>query len=124
MINGKVLPENIFLLIAEILLCIAGLWCALLLNKNFSVLPAPVENAKLIKSGPYKYVRHPIYTVVILLALIWIMGKFSLVNFAVFISLIIIFIVKMNYEENFLKKKFPDYEDYVSESKKLIPFIY
>jgi protein-S-isoprenylcysteine O-methyltransferase Ste14 len=124
MINGRVLPENTFLLIAEILLCIGGLWCALLLNKNFSVLPAPVESAKLIKSGPYKYVRHPIYTVVILLALIWISEKFSVVNLIVFISLILIFIVKINYEENFLKKKFPDYENYISESKKLIPFIY
>lgn len=124
MFNGRIFPENIFLLIAEILLCLAGIWCSLLLNKNFSVLPAPVENAKLVKSGPYKYVRHPIYTIVILLALIWIAEKFSILNLAVFFCLIIIFIVKINYEENFLKIKFPDYENYISESKKLIPFIY
>ncbi|CAF3700075.1 unnamed protein product [Rotaria sp. Silwood1] len=40
-----------------------GLWSAFLLNKNFSVLPVPVKSAVLITSGPYKFVRHPIYTV-------------------------------------------------------------
>lgn len=124
MVSGQVLPENIFLFIAEILLCLIGLWSALLLNKNFSVLPVPVKNAVLIKSGPYKYVRHPIYTVVILLALIWITGKFSYINLFVWIALIVVFIVKMDYEEKKMSGKFPEYKNYIKNSKKLIPFIY
>lgn len=124
MISGQVLPENIFLFIAEILLCLIGLWSTLLLNKNFSVLPVPVKNAVLIKSGPYKYVRHPIYTVVILLGLIWIAGKFSVINLIVWLGLIAVFIVKLNFEEKLLSAKFSDYKNYLSTSKKLIPFIY
>ena len=124
MISGQVLPENIFLFIAEILLCLAGLCSAFLLNKNFSVLPVPVQSAVLIKSGPYKYVRHPIYTVVILLALIWVTGKFSYINLIVWFALIVVFIVKMDYEEKKLSEKFPEYKNYIAISKKLIPFIY
>jgi len=124
MVSGQVLPENIFLFIAEILLCFIGLWSALLLNKNFSVLPVPVKSAVLVKSGPYKYVRHPIYTIVILLGFIWIAGKFSIVNLIVWFVLIGVFIVKLNYEEELLSDKFTDYKNYKSYSKKLIPFIY
>lgn len=124
MYNGKVLPENIFLFIAEILLCAIGLWCAFLLNKNFSVLPVPVKSAVLVTSGPYKYVRHPIYTVVLLLGAIWISEKFSMVNIIVLFALLIILLVKINYEEKLLSEKFTGYKDYMNTSKKLIPFIY
>lgn len=124
MVNGQVLPENIFLFIAEILLCLVGLWSALLLNKNFSVLPVPGKNAVLIKSGPYKYIRHPMYTIVILLGLIWITGKFSVINLIVWLGLILVFIIKLNYEEKLLSSKFSEYKNYLSTSKKLIPFIY
>ncbi len=124
MYNGRVLPENVFLFIAEILLCLIGLWCAFLLNRNFSVLPVPAKSAVLIKTGPYKYVRHPIYTVVLLLAVIWIAGKFSIVNIFVLFALLIVFIIKMNYEEKLLSEKFVEYKNYKTTSKKLIPFTY
>ena len=124
MVNGQVLPENIFLFIAEILLCLIGLWSSFLLNKNFSVLPVPVKNSALVSSGPYKYVRHPIYTVVILLGIIWAAGKFSYINLTVLILLMIVLVLKLNYEERLLSAKFPGYKNYQSTSKKLIPFIY
>jgi protein-S-isoprenylcysteine O-methyltransferase Ste14 len=124
MINGQVLPENIFLFVAEILLCFIGLWSSFLLNKNFSVLPVPVINAVLVNYGPYKYVRHPIYAVVILLAVIWTVGKFSYTSLIILLMLVIVLIVKLNYEEKLLSAKFPDYKNYQSTSKKLIPFIY
>jgi len=124
MVNGRILPENIFLLIAEILLCCIGLWSALLMNKYFSILPEPAKSAVLIQTGPYKYIRHPIYTVVILLGVIWIAEKISVVNIVVLIILITILIVKLNYEEKLLLEKFAAYKDYKLKTKKLIPFIY
>lgn len=124
MVNGQVLPENIFLFIAEILLCLLGLWSSFLLNKNFSVLPVPAKNAVLISSGPFKFVRHPIYTVVILLGLIWVAGKFSVANLIVWLGLIAILSYKINYEEKLLTEKFSGYKTYALTSKKLIPFIY
>ncbi len=123
MFAGQVLPENIFLFIAEIFLCLIGLWSALLLNKNFTVLPVPVKNSVLIKTGLYKYVRHPIYTVVILLCLIWIGEEFSVLNFIVWLALTAVLIYKLNYEERLLSAKFKDYKSYQAVSKKLIPFI-
>lgn len=64
------------------------------------------------------------YTVVILLGLIWIAGKLSVINLIVWLGLIAVFIVKLNYEEKLLSSKFSGYKNYLSTSKKLIPFIY
>ena len=124
MFSGQVLPENIFLFFTEIILCFIGLWSAFLLNKNFSVLPVPAQNSVLIDKGPYKYIRHAIYIVVIVLAMIWIAGKFSMINLFVWFALVIVLIVKINYEEKLLSEKFVAYRSYMNSSKKLIPFIY
>jgi len=124
MLNGNILPENKFLLIAEVLLIAIGIWSALLLNKGFSVLPVPSKNSKLVTKGPFKYIRHPIYTVVILLGVIWISEEWSSVNIIVLIILILILVVKLNFEEKLLSEKFVDYKTYSLKTKKLIPFIY
>ncbi|MBX9806617.1 MAG: DUF1295 domain-containing protein [Flavobacteriaceae bacterium] len=56
----------------------AGLWIAILggliiilallqLNKNLSPFPTPKDKSVLLQNGLYKYMRHPIYTGIILL---------------------------------------------------------
>jgi len=50
---------GIFLSIAGIIISLASIF---ILNKNLSRFPTPKQDATLIKSGIYKYIRHPIYS--------------------------------------------------------------
>ncbi len=55
------------------LLCIMGIalaiWARVHLGRNWSPAPALKEGHELVTSGPYKLIRHPIYTGVILATL-------------------------------------------------------
>lgn len=91
---------------------------------NFGVYPEPVDNARLITSGPYQWVRHPMYLSVVLFMLGAALYNNGLINHLSLIGLVVALVGKMNKEEAYLRQQFDGYADYCSRSKRLIPYIY
>lgn len=123
-LTGDVIPTDIFLLIPGIMFMIIAFLSMAEMKFRFNIVPELLENSSLVTSGPFKYVRHPIYTSLIFMTLILIINDFSFLRFAVWLILVAVLNVKLNYEEKILAREFPDYIFYKSKSKKLIPFIY
>ena len=102
-----------------------SVWARVHLGKNWSAIVTLKEDHKLITSGPYHFVRNPIYTG-ILLAMI---GDFVCLGktrglLAVAIATTA-FIRKIKREERFLSTEFgPEFLKYKKSVKALIPFIY
>ena len=91
------------------------------LGRSFSILP---ESRKLVTSGPYQVVRHPLYlaeAVATLGVFIEFLSPLALLLFAMQMSMQII---RIHYEENILRQTFPEYEAYSQHSWRLIPMIY
>jgi protein-S-isoprenylcysteine O-methyltransferase Ste14 len=82
------------------------------------------ENHELIVRGPYRLVRHPIYTG--LLAML-IATAIEQGHIAAMIGLVLVFIsfwIKLNGEEEVMRKQFPDqYAAYAERVKRIIPFL-
>lgn len=100
-----------------------GLIANFYLGENFTPFVTPKKNGKLITSGIYGIVRHPIYTAAIILAFGWTIYCGSILGFVLSIILIFVLDGKAK-EEKLLIKKFPEYAEYKSHVKKMIPFIY
>ena len=94
------------------------------LGKNLTPLPYPIENGKLVQTGIYGIVRHPLYSGLILVALGWTLFQMSISHLIASAILIIFFEIKANREEAWLTQKYPDYSEYSQRVKKLIPGIY
>lgn len=91
------------------------------LGRSFSILP---ESRKLVTSGPYQVIRHPLYlaeAVSTLGALIVFLSPWALALVAVQITLQL---VRIHYEEKTLSESFPEYKDYARKTWRLIPGIY
>lgn len=91
---------------------------------NFNIRPLPKQGAKLITSGPYSLIRHPMYTAQILALIPLVIEHFTYLRLAVLIILSVVLIIKINFEEKQLVKQFENYNEYRKKSKKLIPFIF
>ncbi|WP_291103083.1 MULTISPECIES: methyltransferase family protein [unclassified Flavobacterium] len=109
-----------------------GLWIAvfggiiiilalLQLNKNLSPFPTPKEKATLLQTGLYKYIRHPIYTGIMILFLGYSLYQNSLYKLGISLFLVVLFHFKSNYEEHQLALKFPDYKLYKIKTGKFLP---
>lgn len=118
---------DIMVAIAGVVLCGMGLafaiWARVYLGANWGMPMSLKENPELITAGPYKLVRHPIYSGMLLA-----MFGSALTNglgwFVVFIIVSIYFLFSAKAEEKIMAEQFPDqYPAYKKHTKMLIPYI-
>jgi protein-S-isoprenylcysteine O-methyltransferase Ste14 len=100
-----------------------AIWARLYLGRNWGMPMSVKENAELVMTGPYAYIRNPIYAGILLAAL----GS-ALIDWwwAVFLACAVAyFLYSAKVEERILLREFPDaYPAYKARTKSLIPFIY
>ncbi|HET7676471.1 MAG TPA: isoprenylcysteine carboxylmethyltransferase family protein [Candidatus Limnocylindrales bacterium] len=109
-------------------LVVAGLvlavWGTLALGRSFAALPQPPPGAELVESGPYRWVRHPIYLGLLVGSLGWGVLAGSLVTLGLTMALAVLLDLKARREEAWLAARFPDYADYRRRTRRLVPFLY
>lgn len=106
---------------AGFLLAMAGLFD---LGRNLSIFPHPKADAELVVGGAYSFVRHPIYSGLIVGAVGWALINTSVMTLLYAGILFVFFDVKSRREERHLTLKFPRYVQYKRLVPKLIPFVY
>ena len=121
-------PVNPVLSGIGVILCAAGMaflvWGRHRLGNNWSPTVAKKEGQELVTSGPYRYVRHPMYAGGLMATI----GS-AIVCGGAFVFLLIIlgtiFIRRVDAEDKLMAQQFPDeYPDYEKRTKALIPFVW
>ncbi|HVY65295.1 MAG TPA: isoprenylcysteine carboxylmethyltransferase family protein [Gammaproteobacteria bacterium] len=107
--------------------CVLGLafavWARVTLGRHWGMPMTLHERPELVTSGPYRYVRHPIYTGV---------GTMTIGTALVFplaavwsAAIIAYFVYSARREERDMERLFPDvYPDYRKRSRMLVPFLF
>jgi protein-S-isoprenylcysteine O-methyltransferase Ste14 len=121
-------PVNQTLSVIGISICIAGMifffWARQTLGKNWSKTVTIKEGHELVTSGPYRLVRHPIYTGGLIAAI----GSAIVAGGAwVFLLIILgsLFIWRVGAEDKLMAQQFPnEYPEYKKRTKALIPFLF
>ena len=96
------------------------------LGNNFSYTLQIKEEHKLIDTGIYKYIRHPMY----FCALLFIIGQSLLIpniigNISNILLLFLFFNGRIDDEEKMMIREFGEkYKEYIHQTKSIIPFIY
>jgi len=109
-------------------LCISGLmfaiWARITLGTNWSGVITLKEGHELIQRGPYRVVRHPIYTGILAM---FAGTAFAAGYFGGFLGLLLLFLsfwLKLKREEDLMLRHFPaEYAAYRRKVKRIIPFL-
>jgi len=101
-----------------------GLW-ALSANRfgNFRVLPEIKQGAKCVKSGPYRWVCHPMYTALLLVTLGSLICKFTGLRLAAWLGLVAVLCAKALREERLLRAQFSEYAAYRAHTGRFLPWL-
>ncbi|MCB0696525.1 MAG: isoprenylcysteine carboxylmethyltransferase family protein [Chitinophagaceae bacterium] len=100
------------------------IYAIITLNNNLTAFPTPKSNGVLITRGLYKYIRHPIYTGILLLTSGYGTYSENTLRLCVSVGLLILFLYKARYEESLLRNKFPEYGNYIKQSGMFLPKIF
>ena len=123
-----VISHDHALMVATAMLCLCGLglclWARAVLGRNWSGTVTLKENHELIVRGPYRLVRHPIYTGILAM---FIATAIQQGRVAGLLGLILIFLslwLKSSQEEELMRQEFPhEYAAYRHRTKRIIPFL-
>lgn len=104
-------PDWVGLLVAGLGLGLI-LWSASALGPGLTAVPEPVRGAEMVIAGPYRYVRHPMYSGVVLLFLGVAVLVRSVLAVLLVLALAAFFRMKSGYEERQLRIAYPAYRKY------------
>ena len=124
--NWITMPK-IVVIISSIVFIVSYILYAEVLRENvyLSRTIEVTKNQKVIDTGLYGIVRHPMYliTIILFLSIPLILG--SAMAFAIFLVYPAIIVKRIKHEEKMLEKELPGYKEYQQKVKdRLIPFIW
>jgi protein-S-isoprenylcysteine O-methyltransferase Ste14 len=103
---------------AGIVLMVAA---ATALGRGLTAAPLPNSHAELRTGGLYRFVRHPIYTGLLLFAAARTLTSGSVWTASACMALVVLINAKARWEERHLAKRFPGYAAYAARTSRFIP---
>jgi protein-S-isoprenylcysteine O-methyltransferase Ste14 len=107
-------------------LCAAGLVLLLSafgpLRRAIQIAPEPRPGASLVTTGIYRWLRHPIYTGIVIVTVGLFLRKPTLLIAIAGAGVIVILLVKVRFEETLLLERYPEYSAYRRRTWGVVPF--
>ena len=110
-----------------LLACAAGLGLWTIFHNrpgNFNIRPEPKAFGRLVTGGPYRYVRNPMYSAVLLFAAAEVVAYRDVWKIACWFILALVLLVKVLLEERALRALFPAYAAYARRVRRFIPGVF
>jgi len=128
-LGSQIFNPSQSLVIAGVVVTLIGLyfavWAPFYLGKNWDSLITLKLDHKLIRTGPYGIVRHPIYSGFMLAAIGTAFAVGQIRSFLAAFLVIVAWVYKSGLEESFLLEHFgSEYEKYQRQVKRFIPYVW
>lgn len=94
---------------------------ALRLGPALTPTPVPTERGTMVTGGLYRFVRHPIYTAVLIIVIGLTVRSGSLLTLIVAAATVAFFNIKARWEEARLSERYVDYQTYAAVTPRFIP---
>lgn len=100
---------------------VVALVAATALGRGLTAVPLPNRHAVLRTGGLYRWVRHPVYSGLLLAATGVVAVSASVVRAGVLVALVVLLHVKARFEERHLAARFEGYAAYAARTPRFVP---
>jgi len=98
-------------------------WARLTFGVRSLHFAANPTKGPLMTSGPYRYIRNPIYAAVWLVTWTGVAVHWSIMNASLAMVTATMLVIKIRCEERLVREVYPEYEAYTHRTARLIPFV-
>lgn len=123
LISGNLLSTSPLVIAGQLIAIALSAWSRRsFMRGQFSIHAQPAVGSLLV-TGPYKYMRHPMYSAALLFIWSSVLGHLAVITVLVGLVVTGSILVRIINEEQFLHSSYADYADYTHKTKRLIPFL-
>ena len=122
-VTGNLFASSPFVITAQVAAVVLNVWARISFQRGtFRVTAAP-SGAPIITRGPYRFIRHPMYSAALVFIWAGIASHLSVLTLGIGIAVTAVVNARIIAEERLLRAKYPEYLDYSRSTKALIPFV-
>ena len=121
--TGNLFAASPYAIALQVMAVALSVWARRSFPKGTFRVAATPGGSSIIRRGPYRVIRHPMYAAVLLFIWTGVMSHPSLVTVALGATVTLVVAGRVVAEERVLRTRYSDYADYVRSTKAIIPFI-
>jgi protein-S-isoprenylcysteine O-methyltransferase Ste14 len=99
-------------------------WARVVFGSRSFHASAEATEGGLVTTGPYRVIRHPIYTAVLLFAAAGVLSHLNPINVLLLLVVGAGMGARIAAEERLIIEAYPEYVEYAARTKRLIPFVF
>ncbi len=122
-IGALISPQPIAITL-QVLAVALMVWARVTLGSRSFHASADPTAGGLVMKGPYRYIRHPIYTAACLFGWGAVVAHWSALSAALGVLLVGGGLVRMLCEERLLTRSYPEYLEYSKATKRMLPYVF
>lgn len=123
-VRGAFFSSHPVVIVAEVTAVALMAWARLAFGPRSLRAAADPSAGGLVTTGPYRFIRHPIYTAACLFGWSGILAHWSLINALLGVLLIVGAVGRMLCEERLIIEVYPEYRAYAQATKRMVPYIF
>ncbi|MGA7595885.1 MAG: methyltransferase [Gallionella sp.] len=109
---------------AEVASVALMIWARLIFGRRSFHAAANPSAGELVTTGPYRVIRHPIYTAACLFGWSGVLANLTWINVMLGLLLLAGAVVRMLCEERLIVADHPEYAGYAQATRRMVPFIF
>jgi protein-S-isoprenylcysteine O-methyltransferase Ste14 len=110
-------------IVIQILAACLMIWARVTFGlRSFHAAANPTKGG-LVTTGPYHYIRHPIYSAVLIFCSAGVIANLSVVHVLLGVVIVAGTATRILCEERLVLEKYPEYADYAKKTRRIIPHV-
>lgn len=124
LLRGAILSTSLLGVGAQVAAVGLMIWARMTMGFRSFYPTADPTDGGLVTSGPYRFIRHPIYTSICLFCAAAVLAHASLSSVVLGVLVMVGAFMRMTAEERLLVQRYPGYRLYASATKRMVPYVF
>jgi len=121
--TGNLFSPSPIAIAAQVAAVALNIWARISFKKGTFRITAEPEGVSILKVGPYRFIRHPMYAALLLFVWAGIASHLSVFTISITTGITAVCVCRIIVEERLLRARYPEYVAYARATKRLIPFV-